>query len=112
MVKLWNEVLEKTRDKCINESGVDRAAVMNVLDTGNFPNEPKFKCYVKCQNVVHGFINEKGDFNIEKFQKLIGPNGWQEVSEKCLVLEGEDLCARSYNVTKCTYNAVKSTFLA
>lgn len=80
------------------------------MNKGEFPEDPKLKCYIRCQNIVHGFADENGDFNLEAFRKVIIIRGWQEVLNKCLVLKGEDPCDNVFKVVKCSYNTVKDSF--
>lgn len=104
---MWLEISGKTKDHCIKESGVEKSLADNVLAKGEFPDEPKLKCYIKCQNVINGYANDDGDFILKTFENVIGPEIWEDLKTNCLFLPGKNSCDRVYNRIKCTYKSVK-----
>ncbi|XP_017781594.1 PREDICTED: general odorant-binding protein 83a-like [Nicrophorus vespilloides] len=94
--------------KCIEETGADEERIPNALK-GEFPDDPKFKCYIKCITVNFGAMAEDGKVTFTDDIKKQLPDDIAEPISKMVntcknKLKSEDVCERAYELHKCVYD--------
>nr|USH46145.1 odorant binding protein 15 [Apriona germarii] len=100
--------LDKFRDECKAESGVD-VEILKKLRDGVFSEDKKFKEFLFCVSKKTGFQNDAGDVQetviIEKLGKALkNPAKAKELTEKCAKQNGSP-SEISYKVVTCFYNS-------
>ncbi|KAK5647214.1 hypothetical protein RI129_002106 [Pyrocoelia pectoralis] len=97
----WESVIKPYVEKCTSETNVDRVYVegMQVLE---FPNEDKFRCYVKCLYQNIGVLDSKGNINVNEVSKKLTFNHLDQ-AEFCKMrsLPHSNLCERAYQLLLC-----------
>ncbi|KAK9743832.1 PBP/GOBP family [Popillia japonica] len=52
MSEEMEELAKQLHDDCVSQTGVDEAHITTVKDQKGFPDDEKFKCYLKCLNFI------------------------------------------------------------
>lgn len=96
------------KEKCLKESGTDRDAAENFLDSYDFPEDKKFKCYLKCIFANFGTMDNKINLlDMKLFDEAVGSPDTSLIHENCLGFKNDDLCDKTFLISKCIYKTVK-----
>ncbi|KAF5289872.1 hypothetical protein FQR65_LT02006 [Abscondita terminalis] len=107
----YKSIIEDTSHECTDESGVNPKLMDDLLHKGIYVEDRKLKCYLRCTYLKLGIINPNGhvDENVLKLTAgTTDQNILEAVVNNCKNISGNDLCEKSFNLSKCTYNTVHS----
>ncbi|THK32955.1 general odorant-binding protein 83a [Diachasma alloeum] len=101
----FKEIAPEVRRVCLEETGA-KVEWIEKANKGEFTDDPKFKCYLKCTVAQFGAVSRKG-VNFDALAKL-APPAYKEKLEKiiavCKDTKGTipgDVCDQVYESSKC-----------
>ncbi|XP_067011446.2 general odorant-binding protein 72 [Anabrus simplex] len=104
------------RSMCIQKTGVNKDLV-DKIQVGEFPEDPKLKCYMKCAMGMMQLL-KNGKYSpeaaISQTDKMM-PDELKErfkvVIEKCKEkATGADVCEDAFQIVRCNYEQDKEAF--
>lgn len=100
-----HEKMKKVIDECIAESGVSPDLVKNAFHDGNFANDDKLKCFLKCIHIRGEDMDDTGKIVPEKFVQHLGPKIGQDkatlMMTNCKDSKGSDPCDTAFIFSQC-----------
>ncbi|XP_063977045.1 general odorant-binding protein 56d-like [Diachasmimorpha longicaudata] len=110
----FKEIAPEVRRVCLEESGAENEWVVKA-NKGDFTDDPKFKCYLKCTLAQFGAVSRKG-VNFDALTKL-APPAYKEILDKVIsackdtkpTIPG-DVCDQVYEASKCFYRAAPDNY--
>ncbi|XP_031328570.1 general odorant-binding protein 69a-like [Photinus pyralis] len=104
-IEWWESVIKPHVEKCKVETKVDPNFVdrMKFLE---FPDEPNFRCFVKCLYTGIGVIDSEGRVNVEKVAEKLTFNSLEKAESCKRKAEAKrDSCERPYRLLLCIVRA-------
>ncbi|KAJ1528312.1 hypothetical protein ONE63_006734 [Megalurothrips usitatus] len=99
------QLMGQLREACMGETGVDAAALDGCL-SGNFPDDPKLKCYMKCVYQQMTVMDDDGmvdaDMMLTMLPEDIQPKA-EGILNACKDVHGADACDNAMLFNKCLY---------
>nr|QFO46779.1 odorant binding protein [Cylas formicarius]QFO46780.1 odorant binding protein [Cylas formicarius] len=95
----------QNRQECVAETKVD-PILIEKADLGEFPEDEKLKCFTKCFYQKAGFVNDKGEVQLDVVKAKIPTEADREQALKIVAkcqLKGKDPCETVYLIHKCYY---------
>lgn len=100
------EEVQKARQDCQKEMNVTDDLIEKA-ENGNFTDDNDFKCFTKCFYTKLGYLNEKGEPQLELIKENIPENEQEKGNgaiEKCKEKTSvEDLCEKAFALHKCYF---------
>ncbi|XP_072387221.1 general odorant-binding protein 69a-like isoform X2 [Diabrotica undecimpunctata] len=103
--------MDSIHTMCVSEIGVSED-VIDKAKSGDFVQDPKLKCYMKCYFDKIGVIGDDGKIDVDYALATL-PDNLQycaPVIKKCGSQAGADICDVVFNTMKCQYNEDKTAF--
>ncbi|GLV39852.1 Odorant-binding protein 83a [Carabus blaptoides fortunei] len=109
------ELIATLHKTCTEKTGISNDAVLKTND-GEFPNDDKLKCYMKCILSESGAMDEAGLIDYMAVDGIIPDKlkaGIKNMFEACIIkAQDSDLCERAFTFYKCSYEVdAKNYFL-
>lgn len=95
---------------CLAESGMEPRLIQDLINKGEYPEDRKLKCYLRCVYLKLKMLNERAEINEQQVKKNVGVDDEKikdEVYHRCKKVKGADLCEVAFNLSKCTYRTVE-----
>lgn len=112
--KKWLSMLEPFKRDCIAETKVNPEYPDRIVLHGEYPEDRKLKCYVKCMSMKMGVLDANGEVVEEIFRKYLNVDDDEiakSVSKKCLNENSTDLCEKAFRISKCSYKAAQELLI-
>ncbi|GJQ67461.1 hypothetical protein Trydic_g8304 [Trypoxylus dichotomus] len=108
------ELAKQLHDECVAQVGVDEAVIDVVKSQKGFPDDEKFKCYLKCLMTEMAIVGDDGIVDVEAAVGVI-PDELKDKAEpvmrKCGVKTGTDPCDNVYQTHKCYYETDPQSYM-
>ncbi|KAF5290666.1 hypothetical protein FQR65_LT01956 [Abscondita terminalis] len=104
------QVVAPFESECICETHVDPLLIKKWIFEHSFPQDPCFKCYIKCVFRRINLINFDGTFSLEENSNLNNyvPGRTPEITIPCITQTSNitDVCEKAYEFSLCVQNAM------
>nr|WBU77195.1 odorant-binding protein [Odontothrips loti] len=106
-------LMKQLREACVGETGVAEAAIDGCL-SGNFADDPKLKCYMKCVYQQMTVMDDDGlvdaDMMLTMLPEEIQPKA-EPILMACKDVHGSDACDNAMLFNKCLYAKAPEYYL-
>nr|AGG37860.1 pheromone-binding protein [Brachysternus prasinus] len=114
MSEEMEELGKQLHDDCVGQTGVDEAFITTVKDHKGFPDDEKFKCYLKCLMTEMAVVGDDGVIDVEAAVGIL-PDDIKDKAEpvmrKCGAKVGANPCDHVYLTHKCYYDTDPETYM-
>ncbi|XP_011299086.1 general odorant-binding protein 56d-like [Fopius arisanus] len=110
----FREIAPEVRRVCLEETGAE-VEWIEKANKGEFTDDQKFKCYLKCTVAQFGAVSRKG-VNFDALAKLAPPaykTKLEQIVAACKDTKGTkpgDVCDQVYEVSKCFYRTAPDVY--
>ncbi|KRT82201.1 hypothetical protein AMK59_3032, partial [Oryctes borbonicus] len=108
------ELAKQLHGECVAQVGVDEALITMVQEQKGFPDDEKFKCYLKCLMTEMAVVGDDGVIDVEAAIGII-PDEFKEKAEpimrKCGFKPGANPCDNVYQTHKCYYDVDPKAYM-
>ncbi|VEN34165.1 unnamed protein product [Callosobruchus maculatus] len=98
-------LMDNLHNECLGQTGVDENLILNARK-GEFPEDPKLKCYMRCILNEIGTIEDDGSIDVDGVLAVL-PEEFKDQAEpvfrKCANIGGSDPCDIVFLTNKCAY---------
>ncbi|XP_072387614.1 general odorant-binding protein 69a-like [Diabrotica undecimpunctata] len=106
------QLMNSLHAECVSQTGVGED-VIEKAKSGDFVEDPKLKCYMKCVFDEIGVITDDGKIDVEGALAIL-PDDMKDIATpvitKCGTQAGADVCEAIFNTLKCYYDMDKRAF--
>nr|BAF79599.1 pheromone-binding protein [Anomala schonfeldti] len=114
MSEEMEELAKQLHNDCVAQTGVDEAHITTVKDQKGFPDDEKFKCYLKCLMTEMAIVGDDGIVDVEAAVGVL-PDEYKAKAEpvmrKCGVKPGANPCDNVYQTHKCYYDTDPQSYM-
>nr|WBW64300.1 OBP4 [Frankliniella intonsa] len=107
------QLMKQLRTACMAETGVDEATI-DACKSGQFADDPKLKCYLKCTYQQMTVMDDDGAVDADMMLSML-PEGIQPKAEPilnaCKDLRGTDACDNAMIFNKCLYDKAPEYYM-
>ncbi|KAF5282227.1 hypothetical protein FQA39_LY17671 [Lamprigera yunnana] len=97
----WSDLFDRNHKKCVTETEVTEEDATDVFRTLKFPNNHKFKCFIKCQMQNLNFLTSEGEPNTQILIQQAKSVDEKTIKEAWDIASNEtDVCAKAYAFVK------------
>nr|ALR72508.1 odorant binding protein 20 [Colaphellus bowringi] len=101
------QIMESLHAECISQTGATEDMIVNARN-GDFSEDNKLKCYMKCVFEELGVLDDDGKVDIDGILAML-PDEYKDVAttvfNKCGTQAGTDVCDAIFQTHKCYYAA-------
>ncbi|KAF2897016.1 hypothetical protein ILUMI_09159 [Ignelater luminosus] len=108
---LWKAAAMPALEHCTSQALVDPRVVEEFFEHGRMPNDPAWKCYLKCVGLELGTLSPTGEINAQKAVEIFKHVDVALV-EKCDPKDEPDLCEKTFQALNCGLNELSSQYLS
>ncbi|XP_034238292.1 general odorant-binding protein 83a-like [Thrips palmi] len=106
-------LLKQLRGSCMEETGVAEATI-EACKTGNFADDPKLRCYLKCVYQQMTVMDDDGMVDADMMVTML-PEEIQAKAEPilqvCKAVNGADACENAMQFNKCLYEKAPDYYI-
>ncbi|KAK3926654.1 General odorant-binding protein 83a [Frankliniella fusca] len=107
------QLMKQLRTACMAETGVDEATI-DACKSGQFADDPKLKCYLKCTYQQMTVMDDDGavdaDMMLSMLPESIQPKA-EPILNACKDLRGADACDSALVFNKCLYEKAPEYYM-
>ncbi|ALC44323.1 Pbprp1 [Drosophila busckii] len=96
--------VKKVHARCVNQTGVSEAMIVETHKTQQLPNDPTFKCFLHCMFDMFGLIDSEQVMHLESLIEVLPETMHEKVkrlADTCGTQKGVDACDTVYQSIKC-----------
>ncbi|KAF5269917.1 hypothetical protein FQR65_LT05716 [Abscondita terminalis] len=96
-------------EECFYDSGADKNEAIRVLQTLEYPDDPRLKCFMKCLEIQMGLMLNDGTILPDAWVRVVA-GVTPEIAKQCTdkTIDILDTCDKAYEWSKCLVKSVST----